>query len=406
VRNSWRIGSLFGIPLYIDPSWFLILAFVTFINAGDVNANGLSNNTPFVGWIAGLVLALLLFGSVLLHELGHSLAARSQGISVNSITLFLFGGIASIERESRSPEGAFWVAIAGPSISLLLFGIFFILAQLAEDFRLIAFIGTDLARINLVVALFNLIPGLPLDGGQIFKAIVWKVKGDRLTGVKWAATSGKIIGAVGIACSLLLLILTGEIGTAWIALIGWFVLRNANTYARLTKLQESLLSLVANDSMTREFRTIDANLTLSEFAREYIHAGTNTAPIYYAVSQGRYRGAIKVEDLYAIERSEWDNKTLLDIARPLSEIPSVQEKTPLVEVVNYLEAIKERQITVLSLAGAVAGTIDRGDLVRAIATKQNLPISDQEIKRIKAEGTYPAFLQLNAIAKGITDNKS
>jgi Zn-dependent protease len=406
VRNNWRIGSLFGIPLYIDSSWFLILAFVTFINAGDVNASGLSNNTPFVGWIAGLILALLLFGSVLLHELGHCLVARSQGISVNSITLFLFGGIASIERESRSPAGAFWVAIAGPSVSLILFGSFFLLAQLAEDYRLLAFIGIDLARINLVVALFNLIPGLPLDGGQIFKAIVWKVKGDRLVGVKWAAISGKLIGAVGIAIGLLSIVLTREIGTAWIALIGWFVLRNANTYTRLTKLQESLLNLVANDAMMRDFRTIDAKLTLSKFASEYILAGMNAAPMYYAVSQGRYRGAIKIEEFYAIERSEWDEKTLLDIARPLSEIPSVQEKTPLVEVINYLEATKERSITVLSLAGAVAGTIDRGDLVRAIATKQNLPISDEEIKRIKAEGTYPTFLQLNAIAKGITDNKS
>jgi Zn-dependent protease len=403
VRNNWRIGSLFGIPLYIDYSWFLILAFVTFINAGDVNASGLSNNTLFVGWLAGLVLALLLFGSVLLHELGHCLVARSQGISVNSITLFLFGGIASIERESRSPAGAFWVAIAGPSVSLFLFGLFYLLAQLAEDFQLLAFIGIELARINLVVALFNLIPGLPLDGGQIFKAIVWKVKGDRLTGVKWAAISGKLIGGVGIAIGLLLTVLTGEIGSAWISLIGWFVLRNANTYDRLSKLQETLLSLMASDAMTREFRTIDANLTLQEFAREYILAGMNAAPMYYAVAQGRYRGAIKIDDFYAIERSEWDDKKLWDIARPLSEIPSVQEKTPLVEVVNYLETLKDRRITVLSLAGAVAGTIDRGDIIRAITTKQNLPIADEEIKRIKAEGTYPAFLQLNAIAKGITD---
>lgn len=406
MQKNWRIGSLFGIPLYIDSSWFLILAFVTLINAGDLNASGLTGGESLLGWIAGVTIALLLFGSVLLHELGHSLVARSQGISVSSITLFLFGGVASIERESKTPNGAFFVAIAGPSVSLVLCGLFLALGQFFGSESLLGFMLADLARINLVLALFNLIPGLPLDGGQILKAIVWKLKGDRLAGVRWAANSGKLLGWLGILTGLSFALLTGEFSAAWIALIGWFVLRNANAYDRLTSLQESLQNLLAADAMTREFRVIDANLTLRDFAEELVLQQTSSGRTYYAVSEGRYRGLVRVKDLQGIERSEWNSKTLADIAHPLTEISSIEEKTPLLEAIVRLEEIEEQRITVLSPAGAVAGVIDRGDIVQAVAAKQNLPIPDTEIKRIKAEGTYPSYLQLAAIAKGILNSES
>ncbi|MCU0537137.1 MAG: site-2 protease family protein [Hydrococcus sp. Prado102] len=397
--TKWRIGSLFDIPLYIDSSWLLILALVTIIDAGELNASNFPLSTPLIGWAMGLVMALLLFASVLLHELGHSLVARAQGISVNSITLFLFGGVASIERESKTPVEALLVAIAGPCVSLVLFGLFLLLTQLSGEFSLLEFVSSDLARINLVLALFNLIPGLPLDGGQVLKAIVWKVTGDRLCGMRWASASGKLIGGLGIGLGLLLVLLTGDISPAWISLIGWFVLRNANAYQRLTKIQECVLNLVAADVMTREFRVIDANRTLKDFAQEYILTDLGSPGIYYAASDGRYRGLVQPRELQAIERSLWESTTLLEIARPLTEIPFVEEKTPLLETINRLEQIEDRRITVLSPAGAVAGIIDRGDLVKAVVTRQNLPIPDAEIKRIKAEGTYPSYLNLAAIAK-------
>jgi len=188
-------------------------------------------------------MALLLFSSVILHELGHSLAARSQGIKVNSITLFVFGGVASIDRESRTPGGAFQVAIAGPAVSLTLFGLFYLLSEtlpLSEAGQLIA---SDLANINLILALFNLIPGLPLDGGQVLKAAVWKLTGSRFQGVRWAAKTGKVLGGVGIALGLVLALVTGQfLGSMWIALIGGFIFRNASAYDRLTTLARILTS--------------------------------------------------------------------------------------------------------------------------------------------------------------------
>jgi Zn-dependent protease len=399
-----RIGSLWGIPLYIDSSWLLILGLVTILNAGDVNASGLSGGNPLVGWITGLIMALLLFGSVLLHELGHSLVAKSQGIVVNSITLFLFGGIASIDRESKTPGQALQVAIAGPTVSIVLFGLFFALGRLFDRADILNYLTLDLARINLILALFNLIPGLPLDGGQALKAIVWKITGDRFAGVHWAAASGKFFGFLGIAGGLLIVLQAGEIGGIWFSLIGWFVLRNANAYDRVTSLQEVLLELVASDAMTREFKVVNGKLNLKDFAAEYILADPTHPVAYYAASDGRYRGLIRVGDLQAIERSEWETKTVEEIAHSLTEIPSVQEKAKLTEAIEKLEKSEDNRITVLTNAGAVAGVIDRGDIVKAIASKQNLPISDSEIKRIKTEGTYPANLPLGSIVRQLSAN--
>lgn len=401
MRSNWQIASLFGIPIYIDSSWFVILAFVTIINAGDINASGIVGDRLVWGWLAGLILALLLFISVLLHELGHSLVARSQGITVNSITLFLFGGIAAINRESKTPTEALLVAIAGPLVSIALFGIFFLVDRFVPESSLVEFIVADLARINLVLALFNLIPGLPLDGGQALKAIVWKISGDRFTGIRWAAASGRLIGLIAISLGIFIFFLLGEFSATWLAVIGWFVFRNANAYDRLTQLQQTILKLTAADAMTREYKVVDANLTLSDFAKEYILSELNQPMPYFAASQGRYRGLIQVADLQAIERSEWETKMLVDIAHPLGEIPAVEEKASLVEVVQKLEKNSDNRITVISPAGAVAGVIDRGDIVRAIAQTEKLAIPETEIKRIKAEGTYPSNLPLAKICANL-----
>ena len=408
--GKWQIGSLLGIPLYVDSSWFFIVGLVTLVNTQEINELRLVGNFWWLGAIAGLILALLLFISVLLHELGHSLVALSQGINVNSITLFLFGGVAAIEKESENPIGAFWVAIAGPMVSLglsiVLFGLCYSLPS-PENLdligRLAVYMMKDTARINLVLGIFNLIPGLPLDGGQVLKAIIWKWKGDRLTGVRWAAASGQLIGWLGITFGLFLILLTGSLSGLWIVFIGWFVRRNAENYNRITQLQESLLTIQASQVMTRTFRVVNAHLTLTQFAQDYLLRESYEPMVYFAASEGRYRGLIVIKDLQTIERSQWDQTTLWEIVHPLATIPSVVETTPLVTIIDKLEAINESYLTVLSPAGAVAGIIDRGDIVKAVASHHQLPIPDTEIKRIKAEGTYPDYLQLPAIAKTLQD---
>lgn len=394
MQTSWRIGSLVGIPLFLDPLWFIILSFVT-LNFG---LNYLQWGSV-LAWSAGLVMALLMFGSVLLHELGHSLVARSQGIKVNSITLFLFGGIAAIEEESKTPGGALQVAIAGPSVSIVLFLLLMLLSLVLPASSLASVMMGDLARINLVLALFNLLPGLPLDGGQIFKAVVWKVTGNRFQAVHWAARAGQVLGWLAIASGAALEFFTGElVGGLWLVLLGWFGIRNATSYDSVNTLQEALLKVVAADAMSREFRVVDANSSLRSFADLYL-LETGANQVYFASADGRYRGMVAIDDLRLVERSQWESQPVQSIVKSLTEIPHVVETTTLVEVINQMESGQLPWITVLSPAGAVAGIIDRGDIVRSLVQKLKLRISDAEIKRVKEEGSYPPGLPLGIIAK-------
>lgn len=393
MQAGWRIGSIFGIPLYIDSSWFVIVVLVTLLNSQEYVQWG-----ELLSWGAGLAVALLLFASVLLHELGHSLIAKSQGIQVNSITLFLFGGIASIEKESKTPGQAFQVAIAGPLVSLALFFLLTALAQSLPEPNLIREIAQRIGEINLVLAIFNLIPGLPLDGGQVLKATVWRITGSRFAGVRWAARSGQFLGWGAIFLGLFALFAANNYSGLWIALIGLFVIRNASSYSRMSDLQETLIKIQASDVMTREFRVIDAEMTLRQFADDYLIAA-DSIPVFFAASDGRYRGLVSVDDLRMIERSQWEKQTLHEIVTPLDQLISIVEKSLLVEVINKMEEHQLPRITVLSPAGAVSGIIDRGDVVRAVAKSLKVPIPEASIKRIKEEGTYPPGLPLDAIAK-------
>ena len=400
MQTGWRVGSLFNIPLYIDNSWFFIVILITFLQGTDPDLQGVAGGTA-AAWIAGLALALLLFASVLAHELGHSLVARSQGITVNSIKLFLFGGIASIESESKTPGQAFQVAAAGPAVSLILYVVLTIVGNAVAMPLVAKSIVLSVATTNLVLALFNLIPGLPLDGGQIFKAAVWKATNSRSKGVRWASRSGQVVGFGGIALGLLAFLQTGNFIALWPALIGLFVLRNAKTYNRMNDLQEGISKLKASDATVRDFRVLDANMTLREFADEYLLLDRKEAPAYYASSDGRYRGLVSIDSLRQVERSEWENRTLESIAQPLLEVPHVRENTPLTEAIALIEKQNLDRLTVLTPADSVAGTIDRGDVVRAVAKQMNFRVPEALIQRIKEEKAYPAGLQIAAIAQSI-----
>lgn len=405
MQGNWRIGSLFGIPLYINASWFFILIFVTLVNAGQVEANPLSKGAaPWWGLGLGLVLALLLFASVLLHELGHSLVAKAQGIRVNSITLFLFGGVAAIDRESDSPGKAFQVAIAGPAVSLTLFTLFLGLAVLVGDWGWSRF-ALDLARINLVLGLFNLIPGLPLDGGQVLKAAVWQVTGDRYTGGRWAARTGRVVGMTGIVLGLLGALLVGEFSAIWIGLIGLFIWNNAGVYGRVTRLQQVLAMVTAAEVMTRELRIVDGEMSLRAFADEFILAQPGERKPYFAAAQGRYCGLVRPSALQGIDRGAWEWTNLSAIAEPLNTIPTVEEKASLAETILVLERCGESFLTVLSPAGAVAGVINWGDIIKTISDRGIWSLEPQQIRAIRAEGRCPDNLRLGAIARSVAQEK-
>jgi hypothetical protein len=272
---------------------------------------------------------------------------------------------------------------------------------------LLAYITQDLSRINFFLALFNLIPGLPLDGGQVLKALVWQLTGDRLTGSDWAALSGQWLGGLANILGLVLLFSLGEASGAWLALIGWFIWSNARLSSRWTQLQRHLLNMTAGQAMGRQFRVVAAHLTLQAFVQTYLLENPEQWLLpYYAAANGRYQGLIPLGRFPRIERSEWPWRTLQDIACPLTTIPCVTEQDSLATVINRLEARRgalddygDRYLTVLSPAGAVAGVIDRGDVVKALAGQTAWSLSPEEIQRIKSEGVYPDVLPLAALAR-------
>jgi Zn-dependent protease/CBS domain-containing protein len=365
MNGTIRVGNLFGIPFYIHPSWFLVLGLVTWSYS-----SGLAAQFPqLAGGLAlllGLLTALLLFSSVVAHELGHSFAAIRQGIDVKSITLFIFGGLASLEKESKTPGEAFWVAIAGPLVSLLLFSLFTALGfATAASGALAAILGV-LASVNLALALFNLIPGLPLDGGNILKAFVWKVTGNPYKGVVFASRVGQIFGWVAIASGLVPLLLFGSFGNFWNALVGFFLLQNAGNAAQFARVQERLTGLTAADAVTSDSPIVSATLTLREFADERILNWQNWHRFLVTDDNGQLVGAISINDLRTIPTTLWSETQIKEVMRPVEDFTTVKSDQPLLEVVKLLEQGKLSALAVIRDNGVLVGILEKASIINLL----------------------------------------
>lgn len=365
MNNTIRVGNLFGIPFYIHPSWFLVLGLVTW-----TYGSGLGNAFPYLGTgsalLLGLITALMLFGSVVAHELGHSFVAIRQGIDVKSITLFIFGGLASLEKESNTPASAFWVAIAGPLISLLLFGVFAAIGFGTAASGVFSAILGLLASVNLALCLFNLIPGLPLDGGNILKAIVWKITGNPNKGVIFASRVGQIFGWIAVSSGLIPLLLTGSFANFWNLLIGFFLLRNAGNAAQVARVQEQFTGLTAADAVSSDSPVIADNLTLREFADEQIVSGQKWQRFLVTNSDGQLVGAISADNFRAVSPQFWSETQVKDVMRPIAESTTVKADQPLLEVVQLIEQQKLSALTVIRDNNVLVGILEKAAILNLL----------------------------------------
>ncbi len=361
MNGSIRVGNLFGIPFYVNPSWFLVLGLVTF-DLADLFA-GLGGVLP---WFLALVVALLLFASVLAHELGNSFVAIRQGIEVKSITLFLFGGLASLERESKTPAEAFWIAIAGPAVSLMLFALFTAIGVGTGISGPLAAVVGLLGEINLILALFNLIPGLPLDGGNILKSLVWKLTGNPYKGVVFASRVGQFVGWIGIALGLLSILGISKIGSFWTLLIGWFLLQNAARSAQSATLQERLTSLKAEDAVIPNSPIVSADLSVREFVNEYIIGKVEWHKFLVTNPEGQLVGAIAVDDLKTIPTSNWPITQVRELMQPVDLSTIVQTEQSLLEVITLLEKEHLTQLPVVRANGVLVGILEKASIIRLL----------------------------------------
>ncbi|BBD61789.1 peptidase M50 [Nostoc sp. HK-01] len=371
MNGTIRVGNLFGIPFYIHPSWFLVLGLVTWSYSSGLSAQ-FPQLSGGLALLLGLMTALLLFGSVVAHELGHSFVALRQGIDVKSITLFIFGGLANLEKESNTPAGAFWIAIAGPLVSLLLCGIVTILGvTTAVSGPLAAILGV-LASVNLALALFNLIPGLPLDGGNILKALVWKITGNPYKGVSFASRVGQVFGWVAIASGIIPLVFFGSLANVWNLLIGFFLLQNAGNSAQFARVQEKLDGLTAADVVTNNSPIISANLSLREFADEQILHKQDWRRFLVTDDAGQLVGAVTLDDLRTIPTAQWTETQVQEIMRPVAASNTVKSDQPLLEVIQLLEQQKLSALAVIRDNGVLVGILEKAAIIQLL---QGQPIT-------------------------------
>lgn len=409
--KAWTIGAICGIPLRVHPSWLLIVGLATVLFQAQygqlLQDRQLAVTAPGL-WLLGFLTVLLLFGSVLLHELGHSLVALRHGVKVRSITLFLFGGVATIEKECRSALAALQVAAAGPAVSFALALSFFLLANLSETVQPIAaLVCQRLMILNLVLGIFNLMPGLPLDGGLIVKALVWHFSGSRRRGIQVAAGTGRALAVLAIALGLWFALVLRTSSGFWLVLLGWFGLEAAGAQLQSLRLQDQLLQLRVQQVQGRRYRILDARTDLRTVSRQLAQETTDMGPQdWLLVYEGhRWLGRFQPQVLKTLPVQCWPRETVSQQLQPREKIPGIRDSAPLWQAALALEDAPEARLLVLNGAGLPSGTIDRVDLVRAVCKGLGIRLPESFLGQVQRLGLYPPGLQLGLVASTMADSE-
>jgi Zn-dependent protease/CBS domain-containing protein len=369
-NNNIRIGTLFGIPFFINPSWFLILGFVTWTYGNDL-AQDFPTLLPGVPFVLGLVTGLLLFSSVVAHELGHSWVAIKQGIPVRSITLFLFGGVASIEKEPTTPGNAFWVSIAGPLVSFLLCGLLVIFNSLVFLPAPLMAISMVLAIINFSLGAFNLIPGLPLDGGNILKAIVWKITGNPYQGVKVASWTGQAFGALAILSGLIPL-LNGNPNRLWNILVGWFLIQNARSAGQFARVQSRLDGLVVIDAVSANSPIVSADASLRDFVDLRTLHPVNWRKFLVVDATSKLVGEVTIDVVRSISSELWSSQKVGAVMEPIKPTTTIEAGSSLMAAIEQLEKHQLSELTVIQADGSLVGLVEKMSIIDLIQQRSNV----------------------------------
>ena len=354
---------------------------------------------PGLSWLLGLATALLLFVSVLLHELGHSLVALREGVKVVSITLFLLGGVARVERECSTPMGSFRVAAAGPAVSFLLAG-FLLASQHAAGHAnpLLGNLVERLGYLNLVLALFNLLPGLPLDGGLILKALVWQFTGSQRRGIQVATATGRLLSLTAIMLGVYLFLRGGGFTALWLVMLGWFGMGASRSQTQTLALQQLLMRLTVGPASSKRFRVLEADQSLRSLSQMRLRGAeseTDLLPDWVLVCRsGRWIGYVTDQPLKDLSVQYWDRQTVGEHMRPLAELPSLQESDPLWKAVLALEQSEHGRLLVTGAAGLPSGTLDRSDVGEAVLKGLSLKLPAPLLEASRRRNDYPFGLPL------------
>ena len=367
LTRSIPLGRIRGIPLGLDYSWFLVFALVTWSLAGSYFPEQYPGWGTGLYWAIGLATSLLFFASVVLHELGHSVIALRNGIPVRSITLFIFGGVAQIGREPGSPGVEFRVAIAGPIVSFALAGLFGALGWIGAGIAPLAALATYLAYINGSLGLFNLIPGFPLDGGRVFRAIVWRVTHSFRRATEIAGGAGHFFAWLFIFWGVWQMFAGNFVGGLWIAFIGWFLQNAATASVQQMTLERLLTGHTVGEIMTRECPTLAPEVTLEQLVHDHI---LTTGRRYFPVARaGRVEGLLTLHHVKEIPRDRWAATTVEQAMTPLAQLRLAHPGDSLWNAMQEMTADGVNQLPVTDTAnGELAGVLARDNVLTFVRT--------------------------------------
>jgi Zn-dependent protease len=371
LRGGIPIGKAFGISIRLHYSWFFIFALITWALA----ANYFPNTQPTWSLVmkigAGLITSFLFFGSVLVHELIHSLVALREGIQIHSITLFILGGVSQMTGEPKTAKDEFRMAGAGPLSSLVLGGIFFglyfslssITTQAAQFGAAIAYY---LGFINILLGVFNLIPGFPLDGGRVLRSLLWWRNNNLQRATKIASNIGRAFGFLFIFVGIWLIFSGNFFNGIWLALIGWFLERAAVGSYRQMLLQDMLKGHVASDVMSQECMVVPPDITVERLVNENIlTSGRRCFPV---TSDGHVEGLITMHNIRAVPRDRWGSELVRDAMTPLDSIKSVGPNEDLNTVLQIIAQDDVNQVPVI-YQGKIIGMVGRDNIINFVNTR-------------------------------------
>jgi len=372
--GAFTLGRIFGIQFRLHYTWFVIFVLITVSLSWQYFPFAYPEWNTLTYWVTGIFTSLLFFISVVAHELAHSLVGRANGIPVKSITLFLFGGVAHMTREAPRHSAELKMAVAGPVSSLVIGGLFFLLHLLLQGINEpLAAMAFWLAQINVVLAIFNLIPGFPLDGGRVFRSLLWRFSGNYGRATRIAVQVGRGVGYLFILGGVLIMFLFREqwFSGLWLAFIGWFLTYVASASYRQAQWQATLQGITASEIMTSTCPVIPSDVTINRLVQEYIFTGGHRC--FLVTDDGELKGILTLRNIKTVSQPKWEVTQVRDVMTPAEKLKVAY---PDQDILSVLEQMDENSISQMPVVneGRVVGLVTRDNLIRLLYTRSKLGI--------------------------------
>lgn len=362
--NAFNFGKLFGIQFRLHYTWFIVFVLVVVSLSAQYFPIVYPGWTRWIYWVIGIIASLLFFASVVAHELAHSLVARINGIPVKSITLFIFGGVSQITREAPKASAELVMAAAGPASSLVIGGLFGLLWLFTQNTIVpIAAMAGWLAIVNVLLAAFNMIPGFPLDGGRVFRSLLWRFSGNYRRSTRIATQVGRSVGYLFILGGISVMFLLHDwIGGLWLAFIGWFLENAASASYRQVQWREELRGLTARQVMTSDYPVVPPQATVTQLVQGIFASGRH---FFLVADDGKLKGILTLPNIKSVSQQNWDTTQVKEIMTPGDKLVVAH---PDQEALSILEQMVENDINEMPVVteGRVIGLITRDSLLRFI----------------------------------------